>query len=134
MRPVPLALRVFADILRSCIRDEDLAARYGGEEFALSLRGLSAAAAGEVAERIRQRTESTIIPLSPGLTGHLTVSIGIAIAPEDGLRRSVLLKRADEALYRAKQEGRNRVVHASLSSAPPTLIASELQPLPAAEA
>lgn len=128
------ALRVFADILRSCIRDEDLAARYGGEEFALSLPGLAAAAAGEVAERIRERTESTIIPLAPGLTGHLTVSIGIANAPEDGSRRSALLKRADEALYRAKQEGRNRVVHASSLLAPQPLIARELQPLPAGEA
>ncbi len=128
------ALRVFADILRSCVRDEDLAARYGGEEFALSLPGLSAAAAGEVAERIRERTESTIIPLAPGLTGHLTVSIGIAIAPEDGSRRSALLKRADEALYRAKQDGRNRVVHAGSSSAPPTVIASGMKPVPAAEA
>ena len=128
------ALRVFADILRSCIRDEDLAARYGGEEFALSLPGLSAAAASEVAEQIRERTESTIIPLSPGLTGHVTVSIGIAIAPEDGSRRNALLKRADQALYRAKQEGRNRVVHASSLSAPQPLIARELQPLPASEA
>jgi len=127
------ALRVFADILRSCIRDEDLAARYGGEEFVVSLRGLSAAAAGEVAERIRERTESTIIPLAPGLTAHLTVSIGIAIAPEDGSRRNALLKRADEALYRAKQEGRNRVVQAS-SLTGRASAAPELKPLPAADA
>jgi hypothetical protein len=63
-----------------------------------------------VAERIRQRTERTIIPLAPGTTGHLTVSIGIAAAPEDGDQRLALLKAADEALYRAKLAGRNRVV------------------------
>jgi diguanylate cyclase (GGDEF)-like protein len=104
------ALRVFADLLASTVREQDIAARYGGEEFAVFLPGLQADAAAEVAERIRSRTESTIIALSPGLTGHLTVSIGIAIAPEDGTQRIMLLKAADEALYRAKLAGRNRVV------------------------
>ena len=54
------ALRAFAHLLTSCIRDGDLAARYGGEEFAdLPAQGLTAAAAIEVAERIRERTEAT---------------------------------------------------------------------------
>ena len=74
------------------------------------LGGLDEAGAAEVAERIRERTETTIIPLGPGVTGRLTVSIGIAIAPEDGTERSILLKAADAALYRAKLAGRNRVV------------------------
>jgi diguanylate cyclase (GGDEF)-like protein len=104
------ALRAFAHLLRSSIREQDSAARYGGEEFAVYLPGLNAAAAKEVAERIRERTESAIIPLAPGLTGHLTVSIGIAAAPDDGSQRIMLLKAADEALYRAKLGGRNRVV------------------------
>ena len=104
------ALRAFAGLLGSSVRHLDLAARYGGEEFAVYLPGLSAAEAGEVAERIRERTESTIIPLGPGQTGRLTVSIGIAIAPNDGTERVALLKAADEALYRAKKAGRNRVV------------------------
>jgi two-component system cell cycle response regulator len=104
------ALRAFAGLLGSSVRQLDLAARYGGEEFAVYLPGLGAAEAGEVAERIRERTESTIIPLGPGQTGRLTVSIGIAIAPNDGKERVALLKAADEALYRAKKAGRNRVV------------------------
>jgi diguanylate cyclase (GGDEF)-like protein len=104
------ALRAFAHLLTSCIRDEDVAARYGGEEFAVCLPGTNAAAAAAVAERIRERTETTIIPLSPGLTGHITVSIGIATAPADGVQLLALLKAADEALYRAKLAGRNRVV------------------------
>jgi diguanylate cyclase (GGDEF)-like protein len=104
------ALRVFADLLASSVRGHDVAARYGGEEFAVFLPGLAAGAAVEVAERIRERTESTIIPLGPGLTGHLTVSIGVAVAPDHGAQRVVLLKAADEALYRAKLAGRNRVV------------------------
>jgi diguanylate cyclase (GGDEF)-like protein len=109
------ALRAFAHILRSSVREQDIAARYGGEEFAVCLPGLTAAAALEVAERIRERTESAIIPLAPGITGHLTVSIGIAAAPEDGSQRLMLLKVADEALYRAKLAGRNRVVSRAVS-------------------
>ncbi|HEX2625644.1 MAG TPA: diguanylate cyclase [Candidatus Limnocylindrales bacterium] len=104
------ALRVFAHILGSSIREHDVAARYGGEEFAVYLSGLDESAAQEVAERIRERTESTIIPIGPGKTGRLTVSIGIAVAPDDGDERSMILKAADAALYRAKLAGRNRVV------------------------
>ena len=104
------ALRAFAHLLSSSVRENDVVARYGGEEFAIYLPGLTARAAVDVAERIRERTESTIIPLGPGMTGHLTVSIGIAAAPDDGGQRVMLLKAADEALYRAKLAGRNRVV------------------------
>jgi diguanylate cyclase (GGDEF)-like protein len=104
------ALRAFANLLSTSVRDADVAARYGGEEFAVFLPGLTSSAAAEVAERIRERTESTIISLGPGLTGHVTVSIGLATAPADGVERSMLLKAADEALYRAKLAGRNRVV------------------------
>jgi diguanylate cyclase (GGDEF)-like protein len=104
------ALRAFAHLLGSCIREEDIAARYGGEEFAVCLPGTPAALAAEVAERIRSRTEATIIPLSPGVTARMTVSIGVATAPQDGSQLLSLLKAADEALYRAKLDGRNRVV------------------------
>jgi diguanylate cyclase (GGDEF)-like protein len=104
------ALRAFAGLLASSIRQQDVAARYGGEEFAVFLAGLDAREAAEVAERIRGRLESTIIPLGPGQTGRLTVSVGVAAAPEDASERVALLKAADEALYRAKTAGRNRVV------------------------
>jgi diguanylate cyclase (GGDEF)-like protein len=103
------ALRVFASLLEASIREHDVAARYGGEEFAVFLAGAGQQEAAEVAERIRERTEATIISLGPGQTGRLTVSVGIAVAPDDGSERTVLLKAADEALYRAKLAGRNRV-------------------------
>ena len=103
------ALRSFAAILRTSIRDGDIAARYGGEEFAVHLRGLGRVEALEVAERIRSRVESTILSLGPGITGRITASIGVAIAPEDGTDRISLLKAADSALYTAKNNGRNRV-------------------------
>jgi diguanylate cyclase (GGDEF)-like protein len=103
------ALRAFADILRSCLRDGDLAARYGGEEFAIVLPTVDEAAALMVAERIRSRTESSLISLGPGITDRMTVSIGLATAPAQGNERLALLRLADEALYRAKEGGRNRV-------------------------
>jgi Diguanylate cyclase, GGDEF domain len=65
-----------------------------------------------VAERIRARTESTIISLAPGITDRVTVSVGIASAPEQGLERITLLRLADEALYRPKAGGRNRIATA----------------------
>ena len=97
-------------MLASSIREPDLAARYGGEEFAVYLAGAGAPEAAEVAERIRERTESTIIPIGPGQTGRLTVSIGFAVTPDDGTERVLLMKAADDALYRAKLAGRNQVV------------------------
>ena len=103
------ALRAFAGVLRSCVRDGDLAARYGGEEFVVLLPRADAASARAVAERIRARTESTIISLAPGITDRISVSIGIAMAPAQGFDRVTILRLADEALYRAKQSGRNRV-------------------------
>lgn len=106
------ALRTFADVLRSCLRDGDIAARYGGEEFAVALAGVDEGTALVIAERIRSRTESTLIPLGPGITDRISVSIGVALAPDQANDRITLLRLADEALYRAKQGGRNRVVHA----------------------
>ena len=73
------------------------------------LRGVDASVASDVAERIRARTESTIVALAPGMTDRITVSIGIANAPDQGLDRVTLLGVADEALYQAKAAGRNRV-------------------------
>ena len=104
------ALRAFASVLRACMRDGDLAARYGGEEFAVLLPGADEGIVPAIAERIRARIEATIISLSAGVTDHITVSIGIASAPEHGVDRVTLLRLADEALYRAKDNGRNQVV------------------------
>jgi diguanylate cyclase (GGDEF)-like protein len=108
------------------MREGDVAARYGGEEFAVFLRGANhdASVGAVVAERIRSRAEGTIIPLAPGITDRITVSIGIATAPDQGIDRVTLLRVADEALYRAKEGGRNRVVGiADRSEAPAKLIA-----------
>jgi diguanylate cyclase (GGDEF)-like protein len=93
------------------MRDGDLAARYGGEEFAVILPGVDPAAAVTIAERIRARTESRIMSLAPGITDRITVSIGVAAAPTQALERVSLLRIADDALYQAKVDGRNRVAY-----------------------
>ena len=110
------ALRAFARVLAACMREGDVAARYGGEEFAVLLDGVDAATAIGIAERVRGQIESTIISLAPGLTDRITVSVGVAVAPEQGLERVGLLRVADEALYQAKDAGRNRVTY--LGAAP----------------
>ena len=112
------ALRVFAGVLGSSVRDNDVAARYGGEEFTVLLRGLDLEGAMAVADRIRVRTESTLIALGPGITDRITVSVGVACAPQHGMDRVALLRAADEALYTAKESGRNRVVHLGQEAAP----------------
>jgi diguanylate cyclase (GGDEF)-like protein len=103
------ALRALANTLRACMRDGDIAARYGGEEFAVYLPGIDHASALGIAERIRARTEAMIVSLAPGLTDRLTISAGVATAPDHGQDRVTLLRVADQALYLAKTSGRNRV-------------------------
>ena len=112
------ALRAFARVLESCMRTGDLAARYGGEEFTVLLPDVDAAKAIAVAERIRQRTEATILTVGPSTTARLNVSIGVATAPTSSTSRIGLLRAADEALYAAKNTGRNRVMLAGQKDVP----------------
>jgi diguanylate cyclase (GGDEF)-like protein len=111
------ALRAFARVLESCMRQGDLCARYGGEEFAVLLSDVDLDTAKAVAERIRGRTDSTILSLAPGVSARISVSIGVALGPEHAATRVGLLRVADQALYRAKTDGRNRVAIASAESA-----------------
>ncbi|MCA0146132.1 diguanylate cyclase [Blastococcus sp. LR1] len=100
---IELAIR-----LRGILREADLAYRVGGEEFVLLLPGRDAGAAERVAERIRRAVAAT--PLA-GLA--VTVSVGVATAVGDSASLSQLLREADGALYRAKRDGRDRVVLAA---------------------
>jgi diguanylate cyclase (GGDEF)-like protein len=103
----------FADVVRRCVRAEDLTGRYGGEEFCALLPGLDPGAALAAAERIRAAVAAQ--PLG-GLPAPVTVSIGVAIDVDGEAPLDALLARADEALYQAKHAGRNRV--ASLGPMP----------------
>lgn len=102
-------LKQVADVLKHSVRVFDVCTRYGGEEFAILMPGSSAANAMVVAERIRARVESAARddgPLPPHV--RITVSAGLAVLKNDG-SSSDLIARADRAMYRAKEEGKNRV-------------------------
>jgi len=102
-------LKHVAHTLQDCIRPMDTVARFGGEEFAMILPNCPPSFGQAVAERIRIRVQSMTIPISPGEDVRVTVSLGGAFAPQ-WVRSSALLwvERADQQLYRAKSEGRNR--------------------------
>ncbi|HEY5125807.1 MAG TPA: PleD family two-component system response regulator [Bradyrhizobium sp.] len=104
-------LREFAQRIRKAIRNIDLACRYGGEEFVVAMPDTDIAFATNVAERLRQLIETTPVQISraPGQLS-ITISIGIARCEGEGDTAEQLLHRADQALYRAKRTGRNKVV------------------------
>lgn len=98
----------FAQTLAQHARQEDVPCRFGGEEFVLLAPGMDASTAIDRANALRQRIESlTWLDDHPEL--RCTVSIGVAVAPQDGETSQALLMAADQALYAAKAAGRNRV-------------------------
>jgi diguanylate cyclase (GGDEF)-like protein len=101
------AIRRFGEIVRGAVRGSDVACRYGGEEFAILFPESDASAAAAVAERVRRALEAQRFEMG-GRPFRVTVSAGVAQAP-DASDRDQLLVRADQALYRAKAGGRNRV-------------------------
>lgn len=101
-----VVLRAFAGLLRKQTRPTDILARYGGEEFVILMANCDLASAVALAERIRSTVAATgIEPLS----APITASFGVAEL-QKGETGDSLINRADEALYKAKQSGRNRVV------------------------
>ncbi|HEX5694358.1 MAG TPA: GGDEF domain-containing protein, partial [Arenimonas sp.] len=101
-------LRQLAGIIRSFVRGEDIAARIGGEEFAVMLPETDIEAARVFSERLREAVAMDTFVLG-GEPQRLTISIGIASLAPGREERSPLMQAADAALYRAKDEGRNRV-------------------------
>jgi diguanylate cyclase len=104
-----VVLKAVAMALRDCIRPMDTVARFGGEEFAMILPNCPSSFGMMVAERIRTHVHSRVIGIGLGENVSVSVSIGGAFAPQ-WVRSSSLLwvERADQQLYRAKSEGRNR--------------------------
>lgn len=102
-------LRSFAAAAQEELRVTDTLARWGGEEFLIAFGADDPGLAVQIAERLRRRAAELQVTLPDGGSTRLTVSIGLA-AWRDRESLSGLLERADRALYRAKAEGRNRVV------------------------
>jgi two-component system cell cycle response regulator len=107
-------LREFADRVRACTRGIDLVARMGGEEVVVVLPDTSLDAACAVAERIRERVEAEPFSIHRNTRSiTVTVSIGVASRRAGDASAAEMMKRADDALYRAKDAGRNRVIVAN---------------------
>jgi two-component system cell cycle response regulator len=104
-------LKEFAARVSANVRGIDLACRYGGEEFVVVMPDTDVQVAYQVAERLRRSVENRPFPISraPGQI-KVTISVGIASSSGGQDRSEAMLHRADQALYRAKREGRNRVI------------------------
>lgn len=107
------ALRSVAELLGSSFRSTDLVARYGGEEFAGLFPSMSMEDAERRLETLRSRIEKMTVRIDPTRTAKVTISIGVAVWPDDGQELKDALALADYRLYQAKHTGRNRVVTTS---------------------
>ncbi|MFO8025290.1 diguanylate cyclase [Thiohalophilus sp.] len=103
-------LRVLASLLKKQVRESDYVGRYGGEEFGMILTDTSEQDALDTAERIRQLVEEKAFAISDNAAINITVSAGLASYPDDATNAEMLIACADEALYKAKDTGRNRVI------------------------
>jgi diguanylate cyclase (GGDEF)-like protein len=101
-------LREMAALLARQVRSFDLIAKYGGDEFTLILPQTGIEGSVAVAERMRRAVEEHAFPLEDA--GVITISLGVAIFPQDAEDGQTLIRTADQALYVAKRQGRNRVL------------------------
>ena len=99
-------LKYLAASMLEAARKDDVCCRFGGEEFVMLLPETDRHAAFQLAERLRKKLESTISPCGE----VVTISIGIAMYPEDRAHPAELLELADQCLYEAKRTGRNRTI------------------------
>ena len=105
------ALRTLGRVLKSTVRDEDIVSRYGGEEFCIILPGISKQDISPLGERVRRIIElhqfykERVQP-----EGRITVSLGGSTYPDDAKDGDELVLKADQALYKAKNHGRNKLV------------------------
>jgi len=102
--------KVASELRKSARRPGDLAARYGGEEFAVIAADMDADTAMRLAETLRESIAALALPHAQSPLKVVTISVGVAVlTPGDGNKAEALLGMADQALYRAKRDGRNRV-------------------------
>jgi diguanylate cyclase (GGDEF)-like protein len=102
-------LRAVADSLKASFQNEDVVCRFGGEEFVAILPGAPVDMAAQRAEDIRSKIESMVVRYVDGNLPRVTISIGVASFPHAGDNFQAVMKVADEALYSAKDGGRNQV-------------------------
>lgn len=113
-------LKAAAAAVAGRLRMVDVLARWGGEEFVVLLPGTPQAEALRVAERLREAVLAVATPIADGHTTRTSTSIGVAVAERGTGSLPALVAAADQAMYAAKQGGRNRVAAATAASAPAT--------------
>lgn len=104
-----LVLADMSAIIKTCIRDVDIFSRYGGEEFIVILPQTAQGEARLIAERIRSRVEQTKFRIDKNTQLSSTVSVGVSSFPENGHSGEELVTITDQAMYKAKEDGRNLV-------------------------
>ena len=102
-----------ARVVKTCIRDKDVAVRYGGDEYVIVLRGTDSGGGLKVAERIRRTIETHQFLAREGYGLSVTTCIGVASYPEHAQDKQTLLDLADRAMYRGKKGTRNIIYIAS---------------------
>ncbi len=107
-------LRQLSQLLQSSVRSVDYVARYGGEELVIVMPEVDEQEALVMAERLRRLVEAKQMPIAADMQARITASLGVATYPVHGRETAHLFKKADEAMYRAKRQGRNRVVMADI--------------------
>ncbi len=117
-----LMLREFSKLLTLHVRGEDIICRYGGEEFVLILPEASVEATRQRAEQLRKATSELRLESQGESLGGVTISVGVAGFPDHGETAEVLMRAVDQALYRAKAEGRDRVEVARGPKDRPTIV------------
>lgn len=117
-----MVLQELAKFLQNNVRTSDVVCRYGGEELTLILSEVSLEDTQKIAEKIRLGVKQLNLKSHHQSVGAITISLGVAIFPQDGWTSDRLLEAADQALYRAKKEGRDRVVTASEPEKSPPLL------------
>jgi diguanylate cyclase (GGDEF)-like protein/PAS domain S-box-containing protein len=125
-----LVLGTLARAITKSIRPSDMACRYGGEELAIVLPETSLEYARECIERVRLAIRNSNLTHLGQTLPAPTASFGVALYPTHGARPAELLKAADQALYRAKQEGRDRICVAGEATADYSSTAAAAQPTP----
>lgn len=103
-------LRAVGQFIQSRTREEDIACRYGGEEFVFVLPEANLEATRQRAEQVREEIKHLDVPYRGHTLPSLSLSLGVAVYPDHGTTAASLLRTADTALYRAKSDGRDRLV------------------------
>jgi diguanylate cyclase (GGDEF)-like protein len=110
-----LMLQALGELFKKCVRTADMVCRYGGEEFVVVMPGVSMSTLSRCAEEIRSKCQALRLAYKDQEI-RATISLGAATYPQHGSNGEDVLEHADQALYQAKQEGRNRVVVYSAES------------------